>query len=145
MNKSFRQGQILKIIRAKEIYTQDELARELGGLGINTTQVTLSRDMRELGLVKTVEGYRQLTNEAVGPHVEDVLNEYLQDVRVAQNLVVLKTSPGNASTLAVSLDRQNDPDIVGTVAGDDTILVITSDHDAADRLRRKILEMISAQ
>lgn len=143
MNKSFRQGQILKIIRTREIYTQDELARELSQLGIQATQVTLSRDMRELGLVKTADGYRQLSNEPSGPQVADVLNEYLLDVRVAQNLVVLKTSPGNASTLAVSLDRQEDTDIVGTVAGDDTVLIVTGDSQAADRLRQRILEMIS--
>ncbi|HEY3939016.1 MAG TPA: ArgR family transcriptional regulator, partial [Bryobacteraceae bacterium] len=58
MNKSFRQGQILQIIRGKEIYTQEELARELGQRGIQTTQVTLSRDIREIGLVKTTDGYR---------------------------------------------------------------------------------------
>ncbi len=94
MNKSFRHGQILKIIRSKEIYTQDELARELGQLGIQTTQVTLSRDMRELALVKTPEGYRQLSAETTGRELADVANEYLLDIRVAQNLVVLRTAPG---------------------------------------------------
>ena len=103
MNKSYRQGQNLKTIRSKRICTQDELARELGGLGIQTTQVTLSRDMRELRLVKTAEGYRQLSTEPGGPELETVANEYLQDIRVAQNLVVLRTSPGNANTLAVSI------------------------------------------
>src|ERR1700704_1260288 len=63
MNKSFRQGQILQIVRSKGIYTQDELARELGERGVQTTQVTLSRDMREIGLVKTADGYRQLAAE----------------------------------------------------------------------------------
>ena len=63
MNKSFRQGQILQIVRSKEIYTQDELARELAERGVQTTQVTLSRDMREIGLVKTANGYRQLAAE----------------------------------------------------------------------------------
>ena len=144
MNKSFRQGQILKTIRAKEIYTQDELARELSNLGIQATQVTLSRDMRELGLVKTVEGYRQLSDEPSGPLLDDVANEYLQDVRVAQNLVVLRTSPGNASTLAVSIDREEAVDVVGTVAGDDTVLVIAPDNEAADRFRTRLLKMISS-
>jgi transcriptional regulator of arginine metabolism len=143
MNKSFRQGQILKIIRSKEIYTQDELARELGSQGIQTTQVTLSRDMRELGLVKTAEGYRQFSAEPSGPELADVVDEYLQDIRVAQNLVVLKTSPGNANTLAVSLDREEMNEIVGTVAGDDTVLVISPDNEAADRLRQQLLQIIS--
>ncbi len=144
MNKSFRQGQILKTIRTKEIYTQEELARELGVLGIQTTQVTLSRDMRELGLVKTVEGYRQLSTEPTGPELGDVVNEYLQDIRVAQNLVVLRTSPGNASTLAVSIDREEAGDVVGTVAGDDTVLVVTTDTQAAEGFRKRMLEMISS-
>ncbi|MBV8898224.1 MAG: ArgR family transcriptional regulator [Acidobacteriaceae bacterium] len=144
MNKSFRQGQILKIIREREIYTQEELARELGQLGIQTTQVTLSRDMRELGLVKTPEGYRQLPTEPGGPELRDVANEYLLDIRLAQNLIVLRTSPGNASPLAVAVDREELPEVVGTVAGDDTVLVITADADAANRFRHHILELISA-
>src|SRR3954465_14970702 len=104
MNKSFRQGQIIKTIRAKPISTQEELARELSQLGIQTTQVTLSRDMRELGLVKTAEGYRQLQTETASPELSTVANEFLLDIRVAQNLVVLRTSPGNANSLAIALD-----------------------------------------
>src|SRR5579875_2324373 len=144
MNKSFRQGQILKIIRNKEIYTQEELARELEQLGIHTTQVTLSRDVRDLALVKTPEGYRQLPTESNGPSFSDVANEYLQDVRVAQNLVVLRTSPGNANSLAIALDKQELEDVVGTVAGDDTVLVVTPDTSSADRFRTQILKLISS-
>jgi transcriptional regulator of arginine metabolism len=144
MNKSFRQGQILKIIRDREIYTQDELARELAHFGIPATQVTLSRDMRELGLVKTPEGYRQLPTERTGPNLADVANEYLLDIRVAQNLVVLRTSPGNANTLAIAIDREDLDEVVGTVAGDDTVLVIAPDSDTAVRFRQRMLEAISA-
>jgi transcriptional regulator of arginine metabolism len=143
MNKSFRQGQILKIIRNKEIYTQDELARELSGLGIQTTQVTLSRDMRELALVKTPEGYRQLPSETGGPPLAEVAEEYLQDIRVAQNLVVLRTSPGNANALAVALDREELDEVVGTVAGDDTVLVVAADNRQADKIRQKMLALIA--
>jgi transcriptional regulator of arginine metabolism len=143
MNKNFRQGQILKIIRDKQIFTQDELARELGREGIQTTQVTLSRDMRELGLVKTTDGYRIFSADQGGPELADVVNEYLQDIRVAQNLVVLRTSPGNANTLAVAIDRQELEEIVGTVAGDDTILVITPDSEAAVAFRQELLKMLS--
>ncbi len=144
MNKSFRQGQILKIIRGKEIYTQDELARELSLSNIQTTQVTLSRDMRELGLVKTGDGYQQFSGERAGPDLADVANEYLLDIRLAQNLLVLKTSPGNANTLAVALDREELEQVVGTIAGDDTILVVTPDGVTADQLRLKLLEMLSS-
>lgn len=144
MNKSFRQGQILKIIRAKTIQTQDELARELSLNNIQTTQVTLSRDMRELGLVKTADGYQQFSAERSGPSLSDVANEYLLDIRIAQNLVVLRTSPGNANTLAIAIDREELDPVVGTVAGDDTILVVTLDSVTADQLRQTLLEMLSA-
>jgi transcriptional regulator of arginine metabolism len=143
MNKSFRQGQILKILRDKEIYTQDELGRELSHLGIQTTQVTLSRDMRELGLVKTAEGYRQLQTETAGPELSTVANEFLLDIRVAQNLVVLRTSPGNANSLAIALDREELEEVVGTIAGDDTVLVITTDTKSAATLRQRMLDLIS--
>jgi transcriptional regulator of arginine metabolism len=93
--------------------------------------------------VKTAEGYRQFSAEPSGPELADVIDEYLQDIRVAQNLVVLKTSPGNANTLAVSIDREEMNDVVGTIAGDDTVLVISSDSEAADRFRQQLLQMIS--
>jgi transcriptional regulator of arginine metabolism len=144
MNKSFRQGQILNVIRNKEVYTQDELARELSQVGIQTTQVTLSRDIRELGLVKTAEGYRQLQAETGGPDLAAVANEYLLDIRVAQNLVVLRTSPGNANSLAIAVDREQLEEVVGTIAGDDTILVITTDNQTAATFKQRMLEMISA-
>jgi len=143
MNKSFRQGQILQIVRSKGIYTQDELARELGERGVQTTQVTLSRDMREIGLVKTADGYRQLAAEKGGPELASVVDDHMQDIRVAQNLVVLKTSPGNANSLAIAIDRQELEDVVGTVAGDDTVLVIAADQEAAERFRQKLLALIS--
>ncbi|MBV9761568.1 MAG: ArgR family transcriptional regulator [Acidobacteriaceae bacterium] len=145
MNKNFRQGQILKILRAKSIFTQEELARALSELDIQATQVTLSRDMRELALVKTPEGYRQLPAETGGPSLADVAEEYLQDIRVAQNLVVLRTSPGNANTLAIAIDREELEEVVGTVAGDDTVLVITQDASEAARFRQKMLDLIAAR
>lgn len=143
MNKSFRQGQILKIIRKREIYTQDELGRELSQLGIQTTQVTLSRDMRDLGLVKTADGYRQLVAEQNTPALRDVANEYLLDIRLAQNLVVLQTSPGHASTVAVTIDKQDLERVVGTIAGDDTVLVITPDEEAAEWFRSEMIKLIT--
>lgn len=143
MNKSFRQGQILKTIRDREIYTQEELARELAQVGITATQVTLSRDMRELGLVKTTEGYRQLA-ERTGPELADVANEFLLDIRVAQNLIVLRTSPGNANSLAIAIDKEELATVTGTVAGDDTVLVITPDNDTAVKFRQQMLALISS-
>lgn len=144
MNKSFRQGQILRVIRSKEIHTQEELARELDQLGIQTTQVTLSRDIRDLGLVKTADGYRQLVAERSGPELARAIKDYLLDVRIAQNLIVLRTSPGNASPLAICIDRQHLQEVVGTIAGDDTVLVISPERESANRFRAKILELMSA-
>jgi transcriptional regulator of arginine metabolism len=144
MNKTFRHGQILRLIKAKRISTQEKLAEELGSLGIETTQVTLSRDMRELGLVKTPDGYKQV--ELAHAPVEDfasVAAEHLTDVRLAQNLMVLKTRPGHANALAVALDEASWPEIVGTVAGDDTILVVTADSRTAEDLRLRMLELLS--
>jgi len=143
MNKSFRQGQILRIIRDKEIHTQEELARDLSSLGIQTTQVTLSRDIRDLGLVKTTEGYRPLSTEESGPKLADVVAEFMQDIRAAQNLVVVRTSPGNANSLAIAIDKEKLDEVVGTVAGDDTILVITPDAVTAAAFRQRLLDFIS--
>ena len=144
MNKSFRQGQILKLIRAKQIFTQDDLATELKQTyDIPATQVTLSRDMRELGLVKTQEGYRQVA-APTGPDFATVAGEFLWDVRAAQNLVVLKTSPAHASSLAVALDDENWPEVVGTLAGDDTVLVISVDNAAARQLCEKLLGFVQS-
>ncbi len=143
MNKSFRQGQILKIIRSKDVYTQDELARELQAVGITATQVTLSRDIRELGLAKTANGYQPMRAESSGPTLEDRVNELLQDIRIAQNQVVLKTSPGSANALAVVLDREQLDEVVGTLAGDDTVLIITPDNESAQKLRQKLISFIS--
>jgi transcriptional regulator of arginine metabolism len=142
MNKSYRQGQILNLIRRKPIHTQEELARELAACGISATQVTLSRDIRELGIVKTPSGYRQLETNPHASGIASAAAEFLRDIRVAQHTVVLKTSPGNASALAVCLDREDWPEIVGTVAGDDTILVVAPDNATARALHAKLLRYL---
>ncbi len=139
MNKSYRQGQIVKLIRSQAVSTQEELAAELKKVGIHATQVTLSRDIRELGLVKTPDGYRQIAPQSTGPDFSTIIAEFLQDVRVAQNLLVLKTPPAHASTLAVALDQEEWPEVVGTIAGDDTVLVIAPDAETARSLQGKLL------
>lgn len=141
MKKSYRQGQILKLVHYGNIHTQEDLARELKKLGIAATQVTLSRDIRELGLAKTPGGYKQVTPEPAGPNVAAAVAELLLDAREAQNLVVLKTSPGHASPLALALDHAGWPEVLGTVAGDDTILVICPDAPAALKVHKKLLQL----
>ena len=92
MNKAYRHGQILKVIERQPVHTQDELARELAKAGLQTTQVTLSRDIRELGLAKTAGGYQRFATEpaAYGPDLGTIVGEFLTDARVAQNLLVLR-------------------------------------------------------
>jgi transcriptional regulator of arginine metabolism len=138
MIKRKRHQEILKLVRKRAIHTQEQLAEELGGLGLETTQVTLSRDIRELGLVKTPGGYKEMASAPPPPDVHEVVSEFLIEARVARNLVVLKTSPGSASPLAVALDQSQWPEIVGTIAGDDTVLVITPDEASAESFRRRL-------
>jgi transcriptional regulator of arginine metabolism len=142
MTKAYRQGQILKLIRGKRIGTQEELAQELRNQGIAATQVTLSRDLRDLRLVKTREGYQEMAAEESGPQFSLLAGEFLQDVLRAQNLVVLKTSPGHANSVAVALDNERWPEVVGTIAGDDTILLITPDTPTAESVQEKLLELL---
>jgi transcriptional regulator of arginine metabolism len=146
MNKSYRQSQILKLIKTRSLHTQDELARALRALKIPATQVTLSRDIRELGLVKTPAGYAQVGAEPaagpVGPDVATLAREVLLDVRQAQNLLVLKTPPAHANSLAAALDQADWPEVTGTIAGDDTILVVAPDAKTADALRAKFVKFL---
>ena len=143
MNKNYRQSQILKIIRTGNVHTQDELAAALKAVGIPAAQVTLSRDIRELGLVKTHDGYRQIVPESAGPSLATVAAEFLQDIRVAQNLVVLRTAPGHANSLAIALDHAAWSEVVGTIAGDDTILVVASDNSTAKAVRDKLMYFVA--
>ena len=142
MSKNYRQGQILKLVRSKQIYTQDELAQELKAVGIIATQVTLSRDLRDLRLVKTQEGYQELPADETIPQLETLARDFLRDVRGAQNLLVLKTAPGYASPIAVALDNEDWDDVVGTIAGDDTVLVVAPDSKTAESVRRRLLEIL---
>ena len=143
MTKTYRQGQILKLVRGKRINTQEELAQELKSQGIAATQVTLSRDIRELGLAKTADGYREILPDPIGRELHTVLEEFLLDVRLAQNLLVLKTSPGNANALAVALDQEDWPEVAGTVAGDDTIFVACWDEQRAKAVQERLLEFVN--
>ncbi len=140
MLKRLRQQEIVKLVRSRSIHTQEQLAEALGRAGIEATQVTLSRDIRELGLVKTAQGYQELSSAKPAPDVHEMANEFLLDVRIAQNLVVLKTTPGSASPIAVALDQANWSEVVGTIAGDDTVLVITPDTASAKAFRTRLAE-----
>jgi transcriptional regulator of arginine metabolism len=124
------------------------LRRKLARRGIQVTQATVSRDIEELGLVKTRSGYR-LPDAAeppapVQPTLQVILKEFLRDARQASNLVLLKTHPGNAHSVAAALDAQDWPEVVGTVAGDDTVFVATPSAREAAQFRKKILALVAA-
>jgi len=144
--KKFRQGQILKLISTEPITSQDELRRRLGQLKLHVTQATLSRDLRELKLVKTISGYRPLAaiaEEAPAlPPLAHALREFLLDIRPAQNLLVLKTPPSGAQPLAAAIDSEHWKEITGTIAGDDTVLVVAPTRHACEILRRKLEELV---
>ena len=145
-HKRFRQGQILKLVSAEPVVNQDELRRRLAHLGLRVTQATLSRDLRELKLVKTIEGYRALSaaaEEAVSqPPVARALREFLSDVRPAQNLLVLKTPPGGAQPLAAAIDAEHWKEVAGTLAGDDTILIVTPSRGARAAIQKRMEELL---
>ena len=116
-----------------------------GAAGIDAAQGTLSRDIRELGLVKTPQGYEIPGTGAIAPHGPDlatVAREFLLDVRVAQQILVLRTPPAHASSLAEALDQAEWPEVVGTIAGDNTILVVARNSKTATVLRKKLLALV---
>ena len=142
MSKGYRHGQILEVIGRTHIHTQEELVAVLAEMGVVASQVTLSRDIHELGLVKTPQGYRQVEPARDGPPLETLAQEMLRDVRVAKNLIVLTTLPGTANAFAVALDRAKWPEVVGTIAGDDTILVVAPEDEVAAHLKKRLLDML---
>jgi len=146
MAKALRQNAILELVKEHSVSSQDELRRRLSRHGFKVTQGTLSRDLRQLGLVKTAAGYAlpQDLDQAPppAPPLERVLREFVKEVREAQNLLVLKTSAGSAQPVAVALDAAAWPEIVGTVAGDDTILVISPDTRTARKLASRFRETL---
>jgi transcriptional regulator of arginine metabolism len=147
VQKRFRQGQILKLLTGQPVASQDELRRQLGHLGVRVTQATLSRDLRELRLVKTTAGYRPLA-AAAGDETSPVaalaraVKEFLLDIRPAQNMLVLKTPPGGAQPLAAALDAERWKEVAGTLAGDDTVLLICSSRNACGAIQKRVEEML---
>jgi transcriptional regulator of arginine metabolism len=146
MDKLYRRTQILDLLKSELVATQAELCEKLTRRGIQVTQATVSRDIEELGLIKTREGYRMPGShdppKLPQPALPVVLKEFLWEVRKAMNLVVVKTHPGNAHSVAAALDAERWPEVVGTVAGDDTVFIATGGPQEASRIRRKILDLL---
>src|SRR5581483_3468378 len=144
MAKLARQTRIVELLEQEPLANQEELRRRLARYGFHVNQATLSRDIRELGLVKTSEGYALPTNHVVEPQapaIERLLREFGRNVRQAQNQLVLKTTVGSAQPVAVALDSTGWDEVVGTVAGDDTVLIICPDRKQAQKLALRIRGM----
>lgn len=127
--KEERQRAILDLVRLRPVHTQQELANALAERGFSATQATVSRDVQELGLVRTVEGY------AVGGPPA-LVSELVLSMTQVQFLLVIRTPSGTANLVARAIDESGLHGIAGTVAGDDTIIVVLTDGSAADEVRR---------
>lgn len=135
MKRNTRQNAIKDIIEAKEIATQEELTEELRLRGFTTTQATVSRDINELGLVKIAGKTRKFKyafdtpKPAIGNKIANIFKESVISIDSSLNLIVIKTSEGSASGAAFFLDKLHMSEILGTISGDDTILIIAKSID----------------
>ena len=148
--KSRRQGAILELIESEPLHSQEQLRRRLAKAGFEATQATISRDIKELGLVKRPGdgAYQRLGVDAISPEtalsaLERAAAEYLRRVDRVQQLVVVRTGAGQAQPLAVAIDRARLAETVGTIAGDDTILVIARGGRGAAALVKRLKEYSS--
>jgi transcriptional regulator of arginine metabolism len=136
--KSYRQSAIVEIVESEPITSQEQLRERLHGRGIEATQATLSRDIRDLGLIKRPsDGAYRRAGASLEPAVDPqetmraAVADYLLRYEVVEQMLVLKTESGEAQPLALAIDRSRSAEIVGTIAGDDTILVICRTPPAA--------------
>ncbi|HJT68934.1 MAG TPA: arginine repressor [Terriglobales bacterium] len=148
MSKLARHQAILELLDQTPVSSQEELQKLLRRRGFDAGQATLSRDIRELGLVKSANGYSQPGREVAAvesdlPSVSRLVREFVTSVRAAENLLVTKTSTGSAQPVAAALDEENWPEAIGTIAGDDTILIVCADSRSAGRLADRIQGMLA--
>lgn len=144
--KQQRHTVIRELLAKSSIASQDELRRKLAGRGFHVTQATLSRDIHELRLSKGPDGY-SLSNGAEAdedslPGIREVLQGFGLEVRQAANLLVVITTTGGAQPIAAGMDYEDWPEVVGTIAGDDTVLIICPDADQATQLKTRIEDYI---
>ena len=146
MNKTLRQRAVLDVLKHGSIASQEDLQRVLRKRGFKVGQATLSRDIRDLNLSKTANGYsvnHSETGVAIAlPPVSRLVREFVLDVRSAQNQLVIRTIVGSAQPVAAALDEADWSEVVGTIAGDDTILIVCPDKEDARKLASRIDEML---
>ncbi|MFN3386273.1 MAG: arginine repressor [Candidatus Thermochlorobacter sp.] len=143
MDKAQRQLLIKQIITEKEISNQEELAKELARRGFEVNQATLSRDLKELGIAKvsTPEGvWYQLQPENEAHRLRALISYEIESIHANESLIVIKTLRGRASGVAEILDRLDIPDILGTIAGDDTIFIAPASTKKISAIVRRIKE-----
>lgn len=145
--KSKRQNEIIRLIASRDIETQEELASELRALGYKVTQATVSRDIRELRLIKVASkgsGFKYAKPDrheiAVSERLTRILSDSLVNVDSSGNIIVVKTLSGSANVAAEALDNLGWPEILGTIAGDNTIFIVTRTEadttEITNRIRR---------
>ena len=145
MNTQRRRIKILSLVQKGPVLSQTQLSQRLKGEGFQVAQATLSRDLRALNLVKTQNGYKlpEQLGAAKGDSNQQGLTilQFMIEAEAAGNLVVVRTHPGNAPPVARSLDTIGWKEILGTVAGDDTILVVTANATTARLIKRRLLAL----
>lgn len=145
MSKAARQKAILDLLEQGPVESQDALQHSLGRRGFEVGQATLSRDIHELKLAKGPEGYARITeskgSETFLPSVMHMAYQFVVEIRQAQNMLVIKTTVGSAQPVAAALDASHWPEVVGTLAGDDTVLVVAADKKKASALARRIRDL----
>ncbi len=148
--KSSRQDKILEIITTIDVETQNQLIEELAKCGVKSTQATLSRDIRELRLVKELSPsgryrYAPAAKDELSDaddRLKKIFRESVTSYAIAQNILVIKTLPGLANAAGAALDSMEIESLVGTLAGDDTIFVAMKDNASAERLEQEIEELL---
>lgn len=144
MMKQERHSAIKKILVSTPITSQDDLRAKLAERSCNVTQATLSRDIHELRLSKGPMGYVQTAGgeQSNSPDVADIVRSFALEARQASNLLVLITATGSAQPVAAAIDYENWPEVIGTIAGDDTVLIICAEKQHAQTLKARIYEYI---
>jgi transcriptional regulator of arginine metabolism len=143
--KTERHNAIRMVLGDGPVFSQDELRKKLQCRGFDVTQATLSRDIHDLRLFKGPQGYA-LPNGASPdddlPSLDDVFANFGLTVRQAMNQLVLRTTTGSAQPVAAALDHERIPEVLGTIAGDDTVLIICQDQKHASRLRHRLENLL---
>lgn len=140
---------ILELITDNVVETQDDLARMLKDAGFNATQATISRDIKELGIVKmSIDGKRQKYVREFGDRsvsndkLVNIFKNAVISILYANNIVVIKTMSGSANIAGMMLDRLENPDILGCVAGDDTVMAVTKNEAVAREITDELSELM---